>query len=347
MDYKEIKNIPVFFIIGRPRSGNTMLRFIFDAHPNVSIPLEGKVITSLFRKYYYIKIWSREKLQEFFDDVFLVPQVEFWTLNKKRLKDLLLNAEETVTFQELIKLIYLCYDSFFEKNNIFLIGDKNPFYSYDATSMKILLKVFPDAKFIHINRDYRDHYLSMRKVKFEGNNLSLVCFRWKYSFKLISDMLGKSPNYYYLKYEDLVSNPMEETKKLCLFLNMEYHDDMIHYYKIKDKFLATYPEEEVMKLHSSLLKPINKNNVYGWKEKLEDRKVYAADTIIGKYAEQAGYERKYRSKNILFSILQIPIQLYCLTWLFLNSLYCWIRPNAFKHKRITFAEIYFSIKEHF
>ena len=84
-----------------------------------------------------------------------------------------------------------------------------------------------------------------------------------------------------------------------------------------------------------------------WKEKLGNKKVYAADSIIGKYSELAGYERKYKRQNIKFSIGQIPIQMYCFTWLFLNSLYCWIRPNAFKHKRKTIAEIFFSIKKSF
>ena len=41
IDINKIKELPIFFIVGSPRSGTTMLRTIFDAHPNVSIPLEN------------------------------------------------------------------------------------------------------------------------------------------------------------------------------------------------------------------------------------------------------------------------------------------------------------------
>ncbi|HAH58404.1 MAG TPA: hypothetical protein DCL86_09670, partial [Bacteroidales bacterium] len=30
--------LPIFFIIGRPRSGTTLLRMLFEAHPQVIIP---------------------------------------------------------------------------------------------------------------------------------------------------------------------------------------------------------------------------------------------------------------------------------------------------------------------
>ncbi len=36
----KVKSLPFFFIIGRPRSGTTLLRTLFDVHPNVIIPLE-------------------------------------------------------------------------------------------------------------------------------------------------------------------------------------------------------------------------------------------------------------------------------------------------------------------
>lgn len=34
-------SLPIFFIIGRGRSGSTLLQMMLDAHPNIKIPGEG------------------------------------------------------------------------------------------------------------------------------------------------------------------------------------------------------------------------------------------------------------------------------------------------------------------
>jgi hypothetical protein len=40
-DKEKINNTPFFFIIGRSRSGTTLLMTMYDAHPNVIIPFES------------------------------------------------------------------------------------------------------------------------------------------------------------------------------------------------------------------------------------------------------------------------------------------------------------------
>ena len=53
-----ISQIPFFFIIGRPRTGTTLLRSLFDAHPNVQIPWECQFVLNLYPKYGTLELWN-------------------------------------------------------------------------------------------------------------------------------------------------------------------------------------------------------------------------------------------------------------------------------------------------
>ncbi len=59
------KGIPIFFVVGRPRSGTTLLRTLFDAHPNVLVPPECQFIINLYPKYGKVTNWSKKNLESF------------------------------------------------------------------------------------------------------------------------------------------------------------------------------------------------------------------------------------------------------------------------------------------
>ena len=50
-DLEKIRQTPMFFIVGRPRTGSTLLRTLFDAHPNVTIPQEWPMLLALYRRF--------------------------------------------------------------------------------------------------------------------------------------------------------------------------------------------------------------------------------------------------------------------------------------------------------
>lgn len=159
--------VPFFFILGRPRSGTTLLKTLFDAHPNVKIPPELPIFLPLYQKFKHVKKWDRAEILSFVDHVFQ-PNV----FNNRRLENLkidrelftadLLKLENNCTIQDLlIKLNEHSY-SVFPKQEIRLVGDKNPVYS---VYMKRLIRIFPKAWFICIIRDYRDNYVSLKNLQ--------------------------------------------------------------------------------------------------------------------------------------------------------------------------------------
>lgn len=339
-----VKDIPMFFIIGRPRSGTTLLRTIFDAHPNVAIPLECRLISSLYYKYNRVKKWDRNQLEEFYRDVISLPKIETWTLNKEQLREDIINADQNISFADLVKYVYLNYVSFFDKSDIRLIGDKTPFYSYDVSTLKIILNQYPNVKIIHLVRDYRAHYLSMQKTDFEGNYITLVCFRWKFSFYKVREIMkSRMDQYYYLRYEDFASRPKEEAVKLCKFLGIDFTEEMLQYHKVVQEVLKVYSTEEILKYHSSLLKPINADNLRDWETKLPEEKIEFADSVIGKYAEEAGYRRKYTSRRLIYRILVFPDLVYTHLWFLHKAVYGLFFPNSLRKEMPVMAKIFFGV----
>lgn len=258
----------------------------------------------MYPKYGDTKQWSKKKITEFTNDLFIHKELNKWTIDKKELREYLLTFVGETTFQTLIKAIYSKYKSQNPKKEILLLGDKNPVYS---TNTKKLFEIFPEAKYIHLTRDYRDNIQSILKVDFEAPYIPLISYRWKYSAKRILKLKKQHPqSFYTIRYEDFVSEPKRYFSDICKFLSIDYHEQVFDIRNQKDSSFKKYPEKEVKKYHQSLKQPINTNKIGIWKKTLSDKQVKMADSIIGKYAEQMGYERKFKGKNYFTVLKGLP-----------------------------------------
>jgi hypothetical protein len=70
MPMENIREIPIFFILGRPRSGTTLLTTLFNAHPNVRIAPEFPILLPLYQKFRKVKDWDEEAIRSFTDHLF-------------------------------------------------------------------------------------------------------------------------------------------------------------------------------------------------------------------------------------------------------------------------------------
>ncbi len=307
-DKQKLQELPMFFILGRPRSGTTLLRTLFDAHPNVAIPLECAFIINMESKYGNVKNWDEEKLLSFFTDVQLHIKFDTWKLNLDDLKADLLLYKGEYTFQDICKVVYLNYNSIFNKEKIAWIGDKNPVY---ATYTPKLLKLFPDAKFIHLMRDPRDNIISLKNVDFEGPFVALLAYRWVHSAKRIFRLKQKYPERFYtIRYEDLVKDPHRYYREMCDFLNVPFNSLVFDFYKRGPEVLKAYNVELVMKYHKSLLSPINADKVDVWKKQLPETDIRVTENVAGGWLEKYGYERRFRKTDPVAFMRSVPWLLY-------------------------------------
>lgn len=313
-----IKDIPLFLVIGRPRSGTTLIQTLLEAHPNVIIPPESQVVRQCYMRFKKVKKWQKEQLNQLVD--FLYDDIKFreWKISRKELLNNLLDYPDPLDFGVIIRIIYFHYISVFPKKEILVFGDKNPTYSVNPEE---ILKIIPDVKIVHIVRDYRDHILSVQRVKLLNSNLALIANLWKNSQKKILSHIEKDPeSIISFKYEDFVSNPEYYLKEVCKFLSIPFSQSILNY---------TQKEKEMKKekaivgndvFHGNLFKPISARNVEMWKTKMTKRDTMLADYFVGKYAELSGYKRQFSSRTILGFLRAIPGNLYTQMFRFVNFL---------------------------
>jgi hypothetical protein len=308
-----ISDIPFFFIIGRPRSGTTLLRTLLDAHPAVKVPPEYPVILSLYNRFGSRKSWNSNLLHEFDKSFKTQPPSENWRytylrINEAELKNAVGLLPDETTFEDLVKTYYYCYNSIFEKGDVQLLGNKNPVFSSYALR---LARIFPKAKFIFVTRDYRDNYLSIKRFKFEAPKVALQAYRWKY-IAAIMDKLGKKypGRVMHVRHEDLVAAPHEKFAEICKFLSIQFDPVVFDFYKKEDAILEIIDADLLHKFHSGLGQPINSERIDIWKQKMNEYEVKVADTVVGEWAEKLGYERKYRSAGFFVHLAAKPWKMY-------------------------------------
>ena len=213
-------NPNMLFILGRGRSGTTLLSSILNGNDEICIAPECLFVMNLAGKYKNVKITSRN-IDQFCDDLYLEERIHNWAFTKEELRDYLyrkLLGNEARSFEQIVYSVYEAHAHYSGKQSAFIMGDKNPHYSLFAIQLK---KMFPNAYWIHIVRDPRATVASYKQVKFDYNGTGLLAGRWKvYNEHILQANLAETKRYLMIRYEDLVDNPDEVNRGILNFLGV-------------------------------------------------------------------------------------------------------------------------------
>ncbi len=290
---------PIAFLVAKDRSGTTLLQTMLDSHPNICAPLESRFVLHLKSKYQNKVIWNKNLKAQFVKDLFKEQKmVLLWELDMGALKQRLDELSENTTYGEICKQVYVSSISFHKKETAKLIVDKNPIY---AIMIPLLQEVYPDAKFIHLVRDYRGNVSSILNL-YKGASIRTLGMGWVMTNMEIEKSKQKLPeNFITLRYEDLLDNPKDELERLVHYSNLEFHPDMLSYHERIAKAISTYvnrsPNEKVRKVreigiatvHNNLSKPIVNSFKDKWKETLSKEEIETLEKYCGSFAERYGY----------------------------------------------------------
>jgi hypothetical protein len=291
MDKDNLSKIPFFFVIGRPRSGTTLIQSILDAHPNIQIPGESTILFRLYSKYKNTERIDDALLEQLYEDIIKQPKINYWPMDYAKLKADLFELNGAFNFQKLMSVIYLNFQSAFPKKEILAIGDKNPDYS---TYAGMFFKIFPDTKIIYITRDYRDHYLSMVKAGLLHNILPWIIIRWKDSVDRVDKLKQRYPKQFCsFRYEDFIQDPKLHLSSLFKFLEVPDDENVLAAYESNPSSSEKYEEKRSKVFHSKIYQPVDPNNSNKWQRELNKDQVILMDRLVGDSAKKAGYERKY------------------------------------------------------
>ncbi|MDC3360789.1 tetratricopeptide repeat protein [Candidatus Thioglobus sp.] len=236
--FKSSKIRPIF-IVGMPRSGTSLVEQILSSHQKIHGAGELSTLNNL-----------------------IVPIISDYILKDKKVpEDSYLSVRND----------YLSYISRLNVSET-IITDKMP---TNFRYIGFILKAFPEAKIIHLNRDSRAICWSIYKSYFPGEGLG-----WAFNMK---DLAGYYNSYidlmtfwhqlfprkiYDICYEDLTTNQEEETRKLLKYCELEWDDNCLNFHNNKRAVKTTSSlqvrkkmyqgSSEVWKKYESYLQPLIK-----------------------------------------------------------------------------------------
>ena len=194
------------FIVGSPRSGTTLLRWIIDAHPHIMCP---PCETSLFERYYTIFngfLWER--------------QYSKLPLNRDTLIE---------WFRDHFDSLFIRLHRVSHKPRI---CEKTPAH---VKYLDLITEVYPQAKIIHIIRNGENVASSLQKVGFAPSGITGLIrnsLTWKISVEKGRGHGKKLPreNYLEIRYEDLINDPRLTLRLICEFVEEEFHKRMLEFH---------------------------------------------------------------------------------------------------------------------
>ncbi len=231
------KNPPAIFILSPPRSGSTLLRVMLAGHPLLFAPPELELLS-------FNTLAERNRAFSGRDSFWLEGTVralmEMESCDAQQAKRMMAGYEaQGLTAHELYGLIQ-------QRIGPRMLVDKTPSYALDAAVLERMETDFENALYIHLLR----HPQGMIR-SFEEANLDQIFFRYPHNFSTaelaeliwvvsqqnILKFLRSVPNkrQHLVSFEALVKEPQRELKKLCRFLGLEFHPDMVNPYTDKQK----------------------------------------------------------------------------------------------------------------
>ena len=225
---------PMPIIVGAPRSGTTLLRFMLDSHPEVAIPPETGFLVidpTLSAEPEVLRSSFLEWVTGYPPDA---PTWADFGIPAERLGQALLDLEP-FRVADGFRLFYRMYAERFGKPRY---GDKTPLYCRHLPEVRHLL---PEAHFIHLVRDGRDVAHSLRHLWFsEGDDMAALARQWVRDVSMARTEGASCPHYLEVRYETLVQRPAEVLTDICEFLQLRYDPAMLAYHQRTPKRLKEF-----------------------------------------------------------------------------------------------------------
>jgi len=296
------KNPPAIFVLGPPRSGTTLLRVMLAGHSQLFAPPEMQLL--LFNN-----LKSRKAT--------FSGRNSFWLEGAIRavMEVRECDGEEAARMMEEFEESGLTTKGFYRLLQEWLgdrtMVDKTPSYSMDLEVLRRAEQYFENALYIHLVR----HPYGMIR-SFEEARLDQIFFKFEHSFSRrqlaelvwtisqqnILQFLADIPAHrqFRLIFEELVRDPKQCVERMCEFLNIRFHAEMLDPYRDRKKLMT-----DGIHGHSRMLGDVKFHNHDRIDSAVADswKKQYKEDFLgepTWKLAELLGYGRQAMRANGTF-----------------------------------------------
>lgn len=275
--------IRFLFIGGSARSGTTLVQKIMCAHSLIAGGPEFDHLVPLLQN--YDRMRQPVKLDR-----------QAWYYDAESL------AEKTRTY------IRSLFDHVLERHaGIEIVSEKTPANIAVARS---LLELFPDSRFINVQRDGRDVLTSHMKVKerflqehgaaavphLDDFRLSTICGHWKANAEQARQVEQLAPEsvrqrFLTVRYEDLAANPVEQIDRLCQFVGVQPEPLMLSPEQVDPTVTGQVANiDNVWYTQAQFSQEFNTKSVGSWRTKLTPWQRFSANLRMAPELLRLGYE---------------------------------------------------------
>lgn len=273
---------PPLFIVGAPRSGNTLTRRVLMASDQIYIPPETYVLGEILSRW---RKWGglnwRERVFLFcayFDRHNLFADLEIDSLTPFAKQACALEKREQ-THQHLIDLFY----AFMTREHGYTAprwGDKTP---WNTMHLDHIVKAYPDAYYLFLKRDGRDVVAS--QLKSDMRDFESSTQRWIDANAACRRHLKKAKRApLEVAYEDLVTNPETVFRSIFEWADLDFAPDYLT--KVPEKLGDVGRHAH----HAAVTRPITAGSIGKWQESLPQDAFDRAPAAFGEMMRNLGYD---------------------------------------------------------
>lgn len=251
------------FLVGAERSGTTLLRLMLDNHPELAWCYEFEYAVDLIPD---DDQWS--ELETYYQ----------WLETHRTFQATGFTIDSTLDYPSLVNsfLQQKCHQA--QK----LIVGATVHRHFDK-----LLRIWPDARFIHIVRDGRDVARSSIGMGWAGN-VWMGIERWIEAETLWTELEKQLPSNrrINLTYEELIVDPVKTLKHICDFIGIEY-----------DQAMLNYPQTTTYSFPDASL-------IGQWERKMSKHEIQLVESRIANLLVSRGYKLSGLPQLTVNSVLQ-------------------------------------------
>ena len=259
-----------FFIVGCGRSGTTLLRTMLNRHSRVAVPLESLFIID------YLK--AKDGLDR---DVLIKTLLQEYELHEWGIDIDPSDLVDTASARDAIERLHELY---LLKHGKQIWGQKTPRFVHHG---EVLKRAWPDAKFVHVVRNPHAVVSSLIRSDVHRSNAYFGAQRWARDVAAGLRLAETFPGDVLLvRYEDLVSDPERELRRVCTHLGLGYEPEIATPQKRETGEYGSY----YANVHALLDKPPSTDRIDVWRTALSPRQLRLVDDICGPLIPGLGYQ---------------------------------------------------------
>lgn len=275
------------FVIGSERSGTTLIMAILGCHPRLAVP-EVAWYYPRFRPYLftYGDIGESDNFRTLAHEMAYGLRTPYWGMDVNPATFGIEIAERALAIEQSFRgIVAAMFETYAAQAGKPRWGEKTP---YNLFYISEILEDFPNAQIVNIYRDGRDVCAEFLDASFGPTNIYAAAELWRDGQEAVRPWRDKLPadQWYDIKYEDFVADPVSQLKSLCAFLGEDYDPAMLEFHTT-----PTARRRGTTKDNWALAEPITDKHVGIYKTQLSLRDQGVMAWVAGDLLREYGYEK--------------------------------------------------------